>query len=347
MNKKIFIIGASALLLCGCGKIPKLSNGDEAIVTFKDGKKISANEFYNTIKDKMGLETLVNMIDKYVYEKEFSDKLTEAKQYAESSIKSLKGTYKTDEELLSALKMYGMNYQTVEAYQDALYINFLQNEAIETYVKSKITEDELKKYYETDVYPNMTISHILVTPKVTDSSKTEEKEKAEKEAKEKVESIIKELEKAKKDGVNINEEFGRLAKENSEDDSTKDKNGDLGEINLGSLSSQYDELVKAAGKLNDNEFSTEVITTEAGYHVILKTKTGEKKSYDDSLDNMKEKIMQNKLADKDGQSLMVEGIKHYRDKYELNIVDSEISNQYGKYMNNLINNAKNSSSSTN
>ena len=43
MNKKIFIIGASALLLCGCGKVPKLSNGDEAVITFKDGEKISAN----------------------------------------------------------------------------------------------------------------------------------------------------------------------------------------------------------------------------------------------------------------------------------------------------------------
>lgn len=344
MKKKIFIIGASALLLCGCGKIPKLSNGDEAVVTFKDGEKISANDFYNTIKDKMGLETLVNMIDKYIYEKEFSDKLSDAKEYAEASIKSLLNSYSSEEELLNALKMYGMNYQTVDAYQDALYINYLQNEAIETYVKGKITEDELKKYYETDVYPNMTISHILITPNVEDSTDTEAKEKAEKEAKEKIESIIKELENAKKDGKDIAEEFARLAKENSEDDSTKDKNGDLGEINLGSLSSQYDELVKAAGKLNDNEFSTEVITTEAGYHVILKTKTGEKASYEDSLDNMKEKITQSKLSASDGQSLMVDAIKHYRDKYELNIVDSEISSQYGRYMNNLINNAKNSSS---
>ena len=58
---------------------------------------------------------------------------------------------------------------------------------------------------------------------------------------------------------------------------------------------------------------------------------------------MKDKIMQNKLASKEGQTLMVDAIKHYREIYELNIVDSEISSQYGRYMNNLINNAKNSS----
>lgn len=346
MKKKIFIIGASALLLCGCGKVPKLSNGDEAVLTFKDGEKISANDFYNSIKDKFGLETLVGMIDKYVYEKEFSSKTKEAKEYAEASIKSLRSSYKTDEELLSALRQYaGANYQTVDAYQEAIYINFLQNEAIETYVKDKITEDELKKYYENDVFPSMNISHILITPKVTDSTKTEEKENAEKEAKEKVESLIKELQQAQKDGKDITEEFGRLAKENSEDSSTKNNNGDLGDTSLESFSSSYDELVKAASKLKDGEFSTEVITTEVGYHIILKTKTGEKKSYEDSLDTMKKKIMQNKLSSKDGQTLMVDAIKYYRDKYELNIVDSEISSQYGKYMNNLINNAKNSSSS--
>lgn len=344
MNKKIFIIGASALLLCGCGKVPKLSNGDEAVITFKDGEKISANEFYNSIKDKFGLETLVGMIDKYVYEKEFSSKTKDAKEYAEATIKSLRQSYKTEEELLSALKMYGgMNYQTVEAYQDALYINYLQNEAIETYVKDQITEDELKKYYENDIFPSMNISHILITSKASSSATTEEKEKAEKEAKEKVESIIKELQKAQKDGVNITEEFARLAKENSDDSSTKDKNGELGDTSLETFNSQYDELVRSASKLKDGEFSTEVITTEVGYHVILKTKTGEKKSYDDSLETMKKKIMQNKLASKDGQTLMVDAIKYYRDKNELNIVDSEISTQYGRYMNNLINNAKNSS----
>lgn len=345
MNKKIFIIGASALLLCGCGKISKLSNGDEAVVTFKDGEKISANDFYNEIKDKMGLQTLVNMIDKYVYEKEFNSKTKEAKTYAENAIKSLRTSYSTDEELLSAVRYgTGISYQTVDAYQESLYISFLQNEAIETYVKDKITDDELKKYYENDVYPDMNISHILISPKVTDSTNTEAKEKAEKEAKEKIETIIKELQNAKKDGKNIEEEFGRLAKENSEDDSTKNNNGDLGSINIGSLSSTYDELIKTAAKLNDGEFSTKVITTEAGYHVILKTKTGEKKSYDDSIDDMKKKIVQNKLADSNGQTLMVDAIKHYRDKYDLDIIDSEMSSQYGKYMNNLINNARNSNS---
>lgn len=337
MKKKVLILGVCSLLLCGCGKIPTLSNGDEAVVTFKDGNMISANDFYEEIKNNFGLNTLLNMIDKFVFESEFADEMENANTYADAVIDQLKTNYGSEEELLSALQYSG--YQTIEAYKDFVYISYLQNIAIEAYVSDNITEDELKEYYENDVYPDMTISHILITPDVTDDMEDEEKEKAENTAKETVEKIIDELNTAKKNGDDIEETFAKLAKEYSEDDDSKEDGGSLGEINIGSLDSNYDELVKAASELKDGEYSTEIITTELGYHVILKTKTGEKKSYDDSVDSMKEDITQDKLTE--DQSLMVDAIRYYRDLYELDIVDSELDSQYSIYMNNLINTYKN------
>ncbi len=337
MKKKVLILGVCSLLLCGCGKIPTLSNGDEAVVTFKDGNMISANDFYEEIKNNFGLNTLLNMIDKFVFESEFADEMENANTYADAVIDQLKTNYGSEEELLSALQYSG--YQTIEAYKDFVYISYLQNIAIEAYVSDNITEDELKEYYENDVYPDMTISHILITPDVTDDMEDEEKEKAENTAKETVEKIIDELNTAKKNGDDIEETFAKLAKEYSEDDDSKEDGGSLGEINIGSLDSNYDELVKAASELKDGEYSTEIITTELGYHVILKTKTGEKKSYDDSVDSMKESITKDKLTE--DQSLMVDAIRYYRDLYELDIVDSELDSQYSIYMNNLINTYKN------
>ena len=134
-----------------------------------------------------------------------------------------------------------------------------------------------------------------------------------------------------------------LLKEYSEDDDTKDDGGNLGEINIGDLDGNYDELVASASKLKDGEYSTEVITTELGYHVILKTKTGEKASYDDSLDSMKEQITDDKLNE--DESLIVDAIRYYRDLYELDIIDSEMDDQYGVYMNNLINRYENTNNS--
>ena len=342
MKKKVLILGVCSLLLCGCGKIPTLSNGDEAVVTFKEDEMISANDFYEEIKNSFGLDTLLNMIDKHIFEAEFPDEMENGEAYAEAAIDQLRTNYETEEELLQALQYYG--YQTVEAYQNFVYISYMQNVAIEAYVKNNITEEELQDYYDNDVYPDMTISHILITPDVTDDMSDEEKEEAENTAKEEIENIIDELNEAKDNGEDIEATFAKLAKEYSEDDDTKDDGGNLGEINIGSLDSNYDELIKAANSLKDGEYSTEVITTELGYHVILKTKTGEKASYDDSVDTMKDAITEDKLNS--DQSLMVDAIRYYRDLYELDIVDSELDNQYSIYMNNLINTYENTSSNS-
>ena len=342
MKKKVLILGVCSLLLCGCGKIPTLSNGDEAVVTFKDGDMISANDFYEEIKNSFGLDTLLNMIDKYIFEAEFPDEMENGEAYAEAAIDQLRTNYETEEELLQALQYYG--YQTVEAYQNFVYISYMQNVAIEAYVRNNITEEELQDYYDNDVYPDMTISHILITPDVTDDMSDEEKEEAENTAKEQIENIIDELNEAKDNGEDIESTFAKLAKEYSEDDDTKDDGGNLGEINIGSLDSNYDELIKAANSLKDGEYSTEVITTELGYHVILKTATGEKASYDDSVDSMKDAITEDKLNN--DQSLMVDAIRYYRELYELDIVDSELDNQYSIYMNNLINTYENTDSNS-
>lgn len=342
MKKKVLILGVCSLLLCGCGKIPTLSNGDEAVVTFKEGEMISANDFYEEIKNSFGLDTLLNMIDKHIFEAEFPDEMENGEAYAEAAIDQLRTNYKTEEELLQALQYYG--YQTVEAYQNFVYISYMQNVAIEAYVRNNITEEELQDYYDNDVYPDMTISHILITPDVTDDMSDEEKEEAENTAKEQIENIIDELNEAKDNGEDIESTFAKLAKEYSEDDDTKDDGGNLGEINIGSLDSNYDELIKAANSLKDGEYSTEVITTELGYHVILKTATGEKASYDDSVDSMKDAITEDKLNN--DQSLMVDAIRYYRELYELDIVDSELDNQYSIYMNNLINTYENTDSNS-
>ena len=342
MKKKVFILGVCSLLLCGCGKIPTLSNGDEAVVTFKDGEMISVNDFYEEIKNSFGLNTLINMIDKYVFEAEFPDELDDANAYADAVIDQLLSNYGSEDDLLAALQQAG--FQSIDAYRNNYYIGYLQNIAIETYVKDNITEEELKEYYENSVYPDMTISHILITPDVTDDMSDEEQEEAEAEAQETIESIIDELNQAKENGEDIESVFASLAEEYSEDDDTKEDGGNLGEINIGSLDGNYDELVAAANDLEDGEYSTELITTELGYHVILKTATGEKASYDDSVDSMKDAIAQDKLEE--DQSLMVDAIRYYRDLYELDIIDSEMDDQYGVYMNNLINSYENTNSNS-
>ena len=50
MKKKLICILAVLLLVTSCGKVPKLKNGDEAVVTMKDGD-ISVEELYSEMKE--------------------------------------------------------------------------------------------------------------------------------------------------------------------------------------------------------------------------------------------------------------------------------------------------------
>ena len=333
MKKKIFALCAIMLLASGCGKVPKLENGKEAIVTFKDGEKISVDDFYELIKNEYGLNSLISMVDKYICETEFEDYKDTASKNADALINSLKEQYGGEDKLLEALQ--GSGYNTIDAYKDYAYLSYLQSHAIEEYAKTKITDKEIENYYKNDAIGDMEINHILITSSVKKDATDDEKKAAEEEAKKKANEVIDKLNTAKKNGENITDVFTKLAKEYSEDDSNKDKGGALGKINYGSLSSKYDELVKAAKSLKDGGYSTSVITTELGYHVILKVKTYEK----DTLENLKDSIKET-LAEKyitnNKSSIGLNALQHYRKEYKMEIQDDEMKKQYSNYIQNAL-----------
>lgn len=333
MKKKIFALCAIMLLASGCGKVPKLENGKEAIVTFKDGEKISVDDFYELIKNEYGLNSLISMVDKYICETEFEDYKDTASKNADALINSLKEQYGGEDKLLEALQ--GSGYNTIDAYKDYAYLSYLQSHAIEEYAKTKITDKEIENYYKNDAIGDMEINHILITSNVKKDATDDEKKAAQDEAKKKANEVINKLNTAKKNGEDITEAFTKLAKEYSEDDSNKDKGGALGKINYGSLSSKYDELVKAAKSLKDGEYSTSVITTELGYHVILKVKTYEK----DTLENLKDSIKET-LAEKyitnNKSSIGLNALQHYRKEYKMEIQDDEMKKQYSNYIQNAL-----------
>lgn len=334
--KKTICLGLICLMcLCGCGKIPKLENGKEAVITFKKGEKehkISAEELFAELKDNFGLEATLKIIDTYILETEFKDYVKEAEEYAESTMDAMLESYGSEDALLADIKQY-TNYTSIDAYEEYVYLNYLQSHAIEEYAKDQITDEEVEDYYKNKVKGDVELYHILVTPKVTSSMKDSEKKEAENKAKETVNDIIKKL----KEASEPLEEFKKLVKEYSEDDSTKGKDGNLGFISYGDLSDEYDELLDAAYKLKDGSYSTTVITTELGYHVIYRNASKEKEELKDMKKELVERLA-NELMSTD-KKIAVNSMKYYRELYNLDIIDSELDRQYGIYMNNLANQA--------
>lgn len=331
MKKKIIVLALIVTLLCsGCGsKIPTLSNGDEAVVTLKDGSKISVNELYESVKNDFALQAMVNLVDKKILEDSYSDKVEEAKKYADDIMTQYESLY--GDQLLSLIQQQ-TGYQSLESYKDSIYVNYLERLAIEDYCKKQITDKEINAYYKDEIVGDIKVSHILISPKTTDDMTDEEKAAAETEAKEKIEAIISELKKTNKNDVA--DKFAELAKEQSQDESTKNNDGSFGFINKNTLSSAYDELVSAAYKLKDGEYSTSIITTELGYHVILRTETKEKAS----LEDVKEDILETLGAEylEENQVSAVKALQEKRKEYGVEIVDSELKAQYAELIQNQI-----------
>lgn len=333
MKKKIILSLICLLTLCGCGKIPKLQNGEEAVITFAKGDvkhQISAEELYKELKDNFGLEATLKVIDTYILETEFADYKDEAQKSAENMIDAMAESYEGKDKLLDAIRE-NTNYTTIEGYQDYLYTSYMQSHALEEYAKSLVTDKDIEEYYNDEAKGDVEVYHILVVPKVTDDMTKEEQEQAESDAKKKVEDMIEELNKAD----NKLEKFKELAKANSDDTATKDKDGNLGYINYGDLSSSYDELLDAVYKLKDGDYSKNVITTELGYHIAYRNQSKEKESLDKLKDEIKETLANRKLQNE--ENIAVESMKYYRKLYNLEIVDSELDRQYGIYINNITN----------
>ncbi len=347
MNKKIQKVVALSLasmtLLSGCGAktIPTLENGDQAVVTFNENAKISVTDFYNQMKDKYGTEVILNMIDKMILEKKYSDSTEEAHKNADSVMSQLEASY--GDKLLSAIQTY-TGYQTLDEYKDYVYLSYLQNKAAEDYAKDNIGEKDIKKYYNDEIKPDIKVSHILISVNYASDASDDDKTKAKNEAKAKAQEALDKLKAA--DKSKIADTFSELAKEYSNDDSSKDDGGSLGFINTDTLGSNYNNLVTEAYKLKDGEYSSNIVETELGYHLVYRTETKEKAKLEDVRDKIIDSLVSDYLSK--NQEAYIKSMQAVRKEYGMNIIDDDLNTNYTNYIQNSLlkiqENKKNSSS---
>lgn len=323
MKKKILIISLIALTMCGCGKVSKLSDGKDAVVSFEGLESISVDSLYDNMKDRYAVSILMDMIDTEILFKEYKDKMDEANDYADEQIDALEQSYESKEELLNAINSY-YGYQNIKEFKEYIKLNYFRDLATDDYAKKQITDKQIESYYETDVVGDIEASHILITVDAKDDATEEEKTKAEEKAKNEAEQIIEKL--------NKGEDFNKLAKTYSKDDSNKDKGGALGKFNKGDMEKSFET---AAYDLKVDEYTKEPIKTSYGYHIIKKTKEYEK----DKLENVKEEIKDTLASDliNSNRTVSITALSELRKDKGMNIEDSELKSSYNKYINSLYN----------
>ena len=323
MKKKVLCISLIALVLCGCGKVSKLKNGSDAVVSFEKMDSISVDDLYDSLKDRYALNILIEMIDKEILFTEYKDKVKEAEEYAESQIDALQKNYSSEDELLDAIKNY-YGYSSIKEFKEYIEINYFRDLATKDYAKKQITDKEIQEYYDNEIVGDIEASHILITSDVKDDATEEEKTAAEEKAKKTAEEIIEKL--------NNGEDFSNLAKEYSKDDSNKNNGGALGKFNKGEMEKTFEE---AAYKLKVNEYTKEPVKTSYGYHIILKTKEYDK----DKLENVKDDIISTLSDEKinSDKTIAITALKELRKEKGMKIEDSELESSYNTYINSIYN----------
>lgn len=326
MKKKLIVCVLAVGLLAGCGKaIPKLDNGSDAIVTFKDGSKYSATEIWEEFKNTYGLDILLDKIDNKLLSEKFKDKEDEINEYIKGIETNLKANFvdedgNYDEEALqNALQNY-YGFSDINTYLEKEKISYMKNKVTLEYAKSIVTDKEINKYYKDEVDGDINCVHILVKPENTDDD-------SDKAAKAKAENIIKDIKADIKSGTSAEDAFKKY-----ESDSSVTYQ-DLGDFNKGKMVAEFE---KAAYALKDGAYSSSPVKTSYGYHIILRRSSKEK----ESLENVKETIIETIANQKvsEDNTLSTTAMMELRKDNGVTFEDSEINNAYNRYMAYLKNN---------
>lgn len=314
IKKNLLLISLCSILVltAGCGKIPKLENGQEVVASI-DGKQVAVEELYNELKNQYGTGILVNIIDEFIASKEIETDQS-AKDYAESQITMLKNQYaQLGKDFNSALISSG--YKDENELKESIMLDYKKNIVAENYVKETLTESEINDYYEKNIYGEISVKHILIKPETTSSMSEEEKTAAENAALEEAKTVIQKL----SEGA----DFDALVKEYSDDTASVSENGLIADFSKDEVVSEFFD---ASLNLQDGEYTKEPVKTTYGYHIILKVSQKEKPALEDVLDTVKDSLCDEKF-DNDS-NLFQKSWVEIRKKYSFNIVDTDIKSIY-------------------
>ena len=289
-------------------RIATLKDGTQPVATI-DGMTLTADELYEDMKDIYSVSSFLDKIDtkiltdKYPDTDEMDD---EVKTEAENYYKAYEQYYKMSKE--DFLKQNGFN--TEKKFLEYLKLNNRRTKYVKEYTEKEVTDKEIDKYYEDEVYGDINTKHMLV--KVDSSASDDDKKEAENLAKE----IISKLD----EGKTFDE-----VKEEYKDKITYE------ELGYKSYNAALEEAYKNEMKnLKDGEYSKEPVKTSYGYHIVYRIDQKEKPALEDIKDQIKEEIADEKISN--DKNLYYVVLDKMRENANLKFEDTVLKDKYDNYM---------------
>ncbi len=293
-------------------RIATLKDGTQPIATIS-GKNVTADELYEDMKSQYPISVLLDKIDNIILTKKYkeddamTDKVNSNAEYYLNMYKQYYTDITDESELLEK-----MGFTSYDKYLEYLKLDYRKTKYTEEYIEDNLTDDEIQKYYDENVFGDINCQHILV--KVSDDDDSEDG-LSDDEAKALAEEIIKKI----NDGTSW------------EDIQTEYKDQvtyeDLGYQSWdASLESTFLEAIK---DMDENSFSKEPVKTSYGYHVIYKL--DQKKA--PKLKKVKDTIIENLVSDKksEDENITYKALINLRKENKLEFSDTEMKEKYETY----------------
>ena len=274
-----------------------------------DNYTVTADDLYEDMKELYSISSLLDKIDNKILEEKYpeDDNMNdEIKEQAENYYKAYEQYYKMDKETFLSNNGFGSE----KAFLEYLKLQYRRNTYAKDYIKTLISDKDVEKYYNDNVYGDINTKHILV--KVDSSASDEDKKAAEDLAKE----IISKL----NDGKSFDE-----VKDEYKDKITYEELG-YKSYNA-NLESAY---MDAMQKLDNNSYSKEPVKTSYGYHVIYRIDQKEKPA----LEDVKEEIIDSLVSEKKSEDKNISyiALDKMREEAGLKFSDTVLEKKYNTYM---------------
>ena len=312
----LFVVGfLVATLLFRCilwpDRIATLKDGTQPVATL-DGKNITADDLYTSMKNYYSVKVFLNNVDKLILNKKYPD-TDEMKKEIQSTADYYYQVYEknygyTKDKFLSE---YG--FASEADFLESLSLDYRRNKYYEEYAKSLVTDKEIEKYYENDVFGDVDSKHILVSIKkdsdtdgLTDS-----------EAKALAEEII--------DKLNNGTSWDDIITEYGD----KITHEELGyQAFNASLESAY---LKECKDLAVGSYSKTPVLTSYGYHIVYKIAQKDKPE----LNNIKDDVIEVLAKEKKNNdtNLYYKALINLREEAKLEITDTKLKDEYNDYIN--------------
>ncbi|MBR6690340.1 MAG: peptidylprolyl isomerase [Bacilli bacterium] len=315
----VLLVAALIFVLC-VKRVPTTSKGEEILATV-NGKTVTADDLYLALKDSYGTDTLVNLIDTYIADKEV-EVTKENEEYVQEVVdyyKEYAEYYKVD--LATFLASYvGLNGITTEKeFYNYVLEDYKKTLVVTNYIAENAKDEDLKEYYKENYSDKLTVKHILIEI----DSEAEDKDEAKEEAYDKAMDIIEELNDTS--SKKLDKKFEELAEDNSDDTATYSKGGLIEDF---SKKDVVEEFWNASEKLKDGEYTTEPVKSTYGYHVILKVGSTPVEKYKDIKNEVKTAYAESLISS--DSTLFAKKWDEIRKQYKLSIKDDFIKEAYKK-----------------